>query len=155
MPGRVTTTKRMRRRAATVPRRELALDLHRDATDLAGEELCGVEERPRIRGECANGLRPCPFVGCRHHLYLDVNRENGSIKFNFPHLEPWELARSCSLDVADEGENTLDLVGGALNLTREAARQSLERAFEHARQVRSWREVEDGEPSRGAGRAEG
>lgn len=80
-------------------------------------------ERPRTRAECIDGPRPCPWVGCRHHLYLDVNPETGSIKFVHPDQEPWDLDRSCSLDVAEEGEHTLEELGGLLNLTRERARQ--------------------------------
>src|SRR4030095_9996023 len=29
-------------------------------------------ERPQTREECTNMQRPCPFVSCAHHLYLDV-----------------------------------------------------------------------------------
>src|SRR5262249_28750008 len=47
------------------------------------------EPRPRTRAECAEGQRPCPWVSCKHHLYLDVNPETGSIKLNFPDLEVW------------------------------------------------------------------
>ena len=67
--------------------------------------------------------RPCPFVSCAHHLYLDVNPETGAIKLNFPHLEVWEMAETCSLDVADRGGITLEEVGAMLNLTRERIRQ--------------------------------
>ena len=67
--------------------------------------------------------RPCPFVSCSHHLYLDVNPETGAIKLNFPHLEVWEMAETCSLDVADRGGITLEEVGAILNLTRERIRQ--------------------------------
>lgn len=28
--------------------------------------------RPRTRGECLEEARPCPWVGCRHHLLLEV-----------------------------------------------------------------------------------
>ena len=58
-----------------------------------------------------------------HHLYLDVNPESGAIKLNFPHLEVWEMAETCSLDVADRGGITLEEVGAILNLTRERIRQ--------------------------------
>jgi hypothetical protein len=75
------------------------------------------------REECANMPRPCPFVSCAHHLYLDVNPESGAIKLNFPHLEVWEMAETCSLDVADRGGITLEEVGAILNLTRERIRQ--------------------------------
>jgi hypothetical protein len=80
-------------------------------------------DRPASREECANMQRPCPFVSCAHHLYLDVNPESGAIKLNFPHLEVWEMAETCSLDVADRGGITLEEVGAILNLTRERIRQ--------------------------------
>jgi len=80
-------------------------------------------DRPRTRGECKEDVRPCPYVSCKHHLYLDVNPETGSIKLNFPDLEVWEMAETCSLDVADRGGITLEEVGEILNLTRERIRQ--------------------------------
>jgi hypothetical protein len=79
--------------------------------------------RPRTRGECVDAPRPCPFVACSKHLYLDINPETGSIKLNFPSLEPWELRESCSLDVADRGAITLEETGELMNLTRERVRQ--------------------------------
>jgi hypothetical protein len=78
---------------------------------------------PLSRQECRGGIRPCPFVSCRFHLYLDVNEDTGSIKINFPDKEPWELTCSCALDVAEGGGLTLEDVGSLLNLTRERARQ--------------------------------
>ena len=102
---------------------------------LAGERLTREErrqssltdypdvERPQTREDCANMPRPCPFVSCSHHLYLDVNAEGESIKINFPHLEVWEMTETCSLDVADRGGITLEEVGAILNLTRERIRQ--------------------------------
>lgn len=79
--------------------------------------------RPRTRAECAGGERPCPWVSCKHHLYLDVNPETGSIKINFPDLEVWEMGETCSLDVADRAGITLEDVGEIMNLTRERIRQ--------------------------------
>lgn len=75
------------------------------------------EDRPRNRSECRGHEGPCPWVGCRYHLYLDVNPVSGSIKINFPHLEPWELAETCALDVAEQ-EHDLEQVGSYLNMTR-------------------------------------
>lgn len=80
-------------------------------------------QRPETREDCKSMQRPCPFVSCSHHLYLDVNPESGAIKLNFPHLEVWEMAETCSLDVADRGGITLEEVGAILNLTRERIRQ--------------------------------
>lgn len=84
-------------------------------------------ERPKTRGDCVafgtNAERPCPWVACKHHLYLDIQPDTGNIKFNFPDLEPWELHETCSIDVGERGGATLDEVGQLLNVTRERARQ--------------------------------
>jgi len=79
--------------------------------------------RPATRGECKNSVRPCPWVGCRYHLYLDVNEESGTIKFNFPGVEIEELIDCCALDVAEEEGCTLEEVGATMNITRERVRQ--------------------------------
>jgi len=78
--------------------------------------------RPRTRGECVEASRPCPFVSCRYHLYLDVTPAGG-LKLNYPLAEPWDLAETCVLDVADRGAATLEDVGASLNITRERVRQ--------------------------------
>jgi hypothetical protein len=80
-------------------------------------------DRPVTRSDCAEGARPCPFVSCAHHLYLDVFERTGAIKLNFPDLEVWEMTESCSLDVADRGGATLEEAGAMMNLTRERIRQ--------------------------------
>ncbi len=79
--------------------------------------------KPRARSECVDGPRPCPFVSCKHHLYIDVSPRTGAIKLNFPDLEVWEMNESCALDVADRGGTTLEDVGAIMNLTRERIRQ--------------------------------
>lgn len=90
-------------------------------------------DRPRTRGDClpggCNEQRPCPWVSCRHHLYLDVQR-NGSIKLVHPNLEAWELVDSCTLDLIDKNERdqsapqgcSLDQCAAALNLSPEHVR---------------------------------
>ncbi|HEY4059792.1 MAG TPA: sigma factor-like helix-turn-helix DNA-binding protein [Kofleriaceae bacterium] len=80
-------------------------------------------ERPKTRAQCMEEARPCPWVSCKHHLYLDINPETGSIKINFPDLEPWEMQHTCSLDVAENGALTLEEIGIITNLTRERIRQ--------------------------------
>lgn len=79
--------------------------------------------KPATRAECAEGPRPCPFISCKHHLYIDVSPRTGAIKLNFPDLEVWEMGESCALDVADRGGTTLEDVGAIMNLTRERIRQ--------------------------------
>ncbi len=80
-------------------------------------------QRPKAREECRGGPRPCPFVSCKHHLYIDVSARTGAIKLNFPDLEVWEMGESCALDIADRGGTTLEDVGAIMNLTRERIRQ--------------------------------
>ncbi|MFO0560441.1 MAG: sigma factor-like helix-turn-helix DNA-binding protein [Polyangiales bacterium] len=83
-------------------------------------------ERPVTRAECSQGEfadRPCPFVSCKYHLFLDVSERTGAIKLNFPDLEVWDLPESCALDIADRGGITLEEVGVIMNLTRERIRQ--------------------------------
>jgi len=80
-------------------------------------------DKPRTREECAEGARPCPYVSCKHHLFLDVSARTGAIKLNFPDLEVWDMNESCALDVADRGGTTLEDVGAIMNLTRERIRQ--------------------------------
>ncbi len=118
-----------RRRSKTMSRKEIARDLRRQRqSGVADPELDAVmreieEHRPRERAECATGPRPCMFISCKHHLYLDVNPSTGSIKLNFPDKEVWELENTCALDVADRGGITLEEVGAIMNLTRERIRQ--------------------------------
>ena len=120
---------RGRRRSRTMSRKEIARDLRRQrALGIVDPELQQViqeieEARPRARADCANSARPCMFISCKHHLYLDVNPETGSIKLNFPDKEIWELDETCALDVADRGGITLEEVGTIMNLTRERIRQ--------------------------------
>ena len=87
-------------------------------------ERPGVDyQRPRTRGDCIGGVRPCPYVSCHHNLYLDVSPQTGAIKVNFPDLEPEQMVESCALDIADRGGAILEEVGQAMNLTRERVRQ--------------------------------
>lgn len=36
-------------------------------------------ERPTTRAECRNGPRPCPWIGCRYHLLIEVT-PSGSLQ---------------------------------------------------------------------------
>lgn len=89
--------------------------------------------RPRTFEECDSvglgDITPCPFVSCKHHLYLDVNPRTGSIKFNFPGREVDELPATCALRVAEEGGITLDGVADVIGVVRERIRQIEDRAL--------------------------
>lgn len=58
---------------------------------------------PVIRGDCINGPRPCPFVGCRFHL------------------PPNRRGETCALDVADRGRHSSREVGAMMDLSRQQA----------------------------------
>lgn len=126
-------------KAKTLSPKEIARDEVRRRLSLRGfigplEAPPEKSERPQCRRECLDMPRPCPWVGCKWHLYLDV-LSSGSIQFNFPELEPGDLAHTCALDVADAGEITLEQVGEVMNVTRERVRQiqtsAIERMLDH------------------------
>lgn len=78
-------------------------------------------DRPLTRGDCQDGPRPCPFVSCRYHLYLDTDR-TGGIRLHHPKLNPEDLEESCALDVADRGATTLEEIGRLYAVSRETVR---------------------------------
>jgi hypothetical protein len=95
------------------------------------EDRATLPARPKTRAECEDVPRPCPHVSCKYNLFLDLSprgrpttETKPKILLNFPDLEPDQIPadRSCALDVADRGGETLEVVGEALNLTREAIR---------------------------------
>lgn len=112
--------RRNRARARTISIRRLSkAELNR------GKELYPETDywKPKTRAECVDMERPCPFVSCKYHLYLDVHPVRGSIKVNFTDIEVWEMTETCALDIADRGGITLEEVGEIMNLTRERVRQ--------------------------------
>lgn len=118
--GRGRRRRRSRARAKTISIRRLS------KTELnLGKQLYPEMDywRPTTRAECADMERPCPFVSCKYHLYIDVHPVRGSIKVNFPDVEVWEMTETCALDIADRGGITLEEVGEIMNLTRERVRQ--------------------------------
>lgn len=135
-----------RPRSVTVGERgQVHLNVLQDVADVAerGAEWEAVE-RPKTRGECLDMPRPCPFVGCRHHLYLDVSPA-GSLMIVRPDVAPWELRESCSLDVAERGAVTLEEVGEVLNVTRERSRQIEIRGLINMRRAAKVAGLEGGE----------
>ena len=88
--------------------------------------------RPRTRSDCADVPRPCPYVGCRYHLYLKEGNAQGKAAGAYttsPAIDGAEiedLEHSCALDLADENQGvglTLEKVGDVLGVTRERVRQ--------------------------------
>jgi hypothetical protein len=82
--------------------------------------------RPKTRGECPT-VRPCPFIGCRYNLYLDVN---GDLSANATPWMPNEVydqpVSNCALDIAEEDGKSLEEIAAILKITRERVRQIIE-----------------------------
>ncbi len=115
-------SKDARRRSQTIARKQMLRDRRRLIAQ-GGLPVVLEYERPKHRSDCREGKRPCLYVACRYHLFLDVNPMTGSIKINFPGMEVWQLEETCALDVAERGGITLEEVGDIMNLTRERIRQ--------------------------------
>jgi hypothetical protein len=115
------------------------------ATSIANKPLVRKERRlhlkllpwyglaPKKRSDCAGVQRPCVFVTCRYNLYLDENPETGSIRLNFPHLDPTQMVDSCAMDIAERGGIPLEDLGVMLNVTLEGASQVVDKALAEAR----------------------
>ena len=129
VPEMMNDDKPNRQRARTMSRKEMArMFRQQQAAGGTDPELQALmteldATRPKVRGDCVEGERPCPYVSCKYNLYVDVNPRTGSVKMNFPDKELWELAETCALDVADRQGITLEEVGVIMNLTRERVRQ--------------------------------
>jgi len=98
--------------------------------------------RPPNRSICEQGVRPCPYVSCRYHLYLDV-RGDGVLRINFPEREPEELMATCALDMAEDGPRTLDQIAGLMGMSKERARQLEASAFTKLKKALGSREYDD------------
>lgn len=122
---------RRKSRSKTIAPKRLTKEEQRQAALLSIDDI----DRPQTRQECMSQVRPCPWVSCKYHLYLDVNRDTGSMKINFPHLNVWDMKNTCALDIADRGGTTLEEVGEILNLTRERIRQVEVRGLTRLRTV--------------------
>ena len=88
-----------------------------------------VVARPKTRGDCIEGPRPCPWVSCPYHLFLNVSRTGRTLQVNRPDLvDPdgtprlEEMADTCALDVAARGGEQQDFVAATMGLSRETTR---------------------------------
>ena len=121
-----TPTKRSRRKRRSRARARTISIRRLSKAELNRGRLLYPEQnywKPKTRADCKDMERPCPYISCKHHLYIDVHPVRGSIKLNFPDVEVWEMTETCALDIADRGGITLEEVGEIMNLTRERVRQ--------------------------------
>jgi hypothetical protein len=113
-------TNRERKKSKTVPSKRLLTP--EEKLERAHRRLKLAEMRPKTRADCSASPRPCPWVSCRYHLYLEVTA-SGSLKLLSPHLDVLEMTETCALDVADRGGTTLKKVGELFGVSLERARQ--------------------------------
>lgn len=103
-------------------------------------------DRPSTRGDCSPGgkneERPCPYVGCRHHLGIEVSTA-GDVREVFPGLELEQMRATCALDVATEGGLSLEDVAVHMNVSRERVRQIQDEAV--AKQEAAFIALRDGQ----------
>ena len=123
-----------------------------DTSAETGLDPTAEPKRPQTRADCQKVPRPCPWVGCKHHLLLEVY-EGGAIAiasrrrardgrpvslYVRPRPSPMIIGRfcdqavatlerlqdTCALDVAERGGHTLAETGAFMgNVTREHVRQ--------------------------------
>lgn len=89
------------------------------------ERIHALHPRPSSRAECIAAERPCPWAGCRYHLWLDVKRaDDGSetVVVN-GRCDIDDMPETCALDCAERGGMTLEEIGMTLGVTRERVRQ--------------------------------
>jgi hypothetical protein len=108
--------------------------------------------RPTTRAECCEEARPCPWVGCRHHLL--VTEVDGRLRLNLPartrrptlgpkaserEVEIWideavealqRMTDTCSLDVAETVDGRLGKrrLGRLLGMSPSGARNEINHA---------------------------
>ena len=119
----------------TVPLAELA-------AGAARRRLGVVPDRPMRRGDCLGGLRPCPWVSCRHHMVYAMGRRVWRMSDEELVDQIAKMDESCTLDVADCGGETLDAVGRLLGLSRERVRQIEMVGLERARRAAETRRLD-------------
>lgn len=94
-----------------------------DPRQLAFDWEAPAIPRPRTRAGCQGAPRPCPWVGCRHHL-ADLRWSEERI---LEYIEESEF--TCSLDVGDSGEHGHEFVARLLRATVTGTKQIEHSAF--------------------------
>lgn len=103
----------------------------------------GPEDAPHFQtSDGMNCARPCPYVGCKHHLLIEVNPDTGDMTKAVPFDETSQddvgdvlsgRAQTCSLDVANEGAIAPKQIGALLNVSRQRVEFIAERGVSKAR----------------------
>ena len=77
--------------------------------------------RPKTRADCIDGPRPCPYVGCRYHLLLDVSKSGG---LHIVQPDPLQFGETCALDMAARNRHAVCReISDVMGVTMERVRQ--------------------------------
>lgn len=86
---------------------------------------------PKTRADCVGGVRPCPWVRCRHHLHIAlVSKVSGVVRTVGDCVT--EMEQTCSLDVA-ELPRSLTEVAKLMGVTMQRIKQLEDRALANMR----------------------
>lgn len=118
----------MGRKHKDSPNRWVQLDL------LQGVPNMAPSWRPKVRADCAKIERPCPYVGCRYNMNLDILATGGIRWRQVPDFRPG-IRQNCALDLAEKGPFTLDEIGRMMGVSRERIRQEVNEAFRKLREA--------------------
>jgi hypothetical protein len=66
--------------------------------------------RPRIRADCAQAPRPCPWVNCRYHLAVEAK-------------DPAHMEETCVLDLAERDGMAQEEIAQLLTVTHQRITQ--------------------------------
>ena len=106
-----------------------------EAAKLRSEWEAAQHLRPKARGDCVKGPRPCPWYSCWFHLGLDVDAKTGRAQLRIAPDDLFTVAHTCSLDLADKGDVTLEFIGRLLGVTKERIRQVESLGLRHMRRT--------------------
>lgn len=111
--NRLITKLKARHKARTLTKGEMHEHLNGGLSRDEVDAIQAQHPRPVTRADCASGPRPCPWAGCRYHLYLDVN-SYGQLQISS--VDIWDMEHTCALDVASLRAHTQAEVGKLLGL---------------------------------------
>lgn len=96
-----------------------------------GKALAVDSARPKTRGDCVSGPRPCPWVACKYHLLLNIGKAGHFLHTGHgkevDRLD--EMRETCALDIADQGGVSSPEVAELLGLTSKGVYFIEERAL--------------------------
>jgi hypothetical protein len=111
--------------------RQLCLDFDTYDEDEWRELRQEITQPCHVRREAVGW---CPHVGCRYHLYLDVDLCTGAITVNFPGVALEDMTETCAMRISNAGgETDAYIAAQAMNTSTRSVRDLIDEAFESFR----------------------